>query len=478
MAGLDFTAIIKGQRAAQADERQRRADQRSEVDFQFQQDQRRTALEQQSWDQEAAAYTSSLLTNMQRAADAGQNDLDFLIAQREAVLGDPTFNSFTPEVQQRVLKQLGEAAQVTSQQYVQAGDPAAARRLYGAFGWAGQIPQREVAFTSGDVGQIISSIDPGKTLLRDNGDGTHTYVPTGQIMRADRLAAVVQAGGGAQALPLLSATLYQEEQQAKQQAQWQLQLQEQTLQGQGFLKQLDGTWLHPTTGVKLPAIQLPGATPAAAGAAPGAPAPPQVLPVGTAPVAVPDATPVSPIPGAITSLQQHYATLPQQQQQVAAVEQEVARISAQLDQLAPRAVREDRLNRRFLAQSANGPAITKLEQDLLAANQRLDQARIAAKMTEQQVLPGLEAQLGTDITTAGPAAWNDQLVEQIATAGATLPAATTLARRSPTLVSSYLQAMESRIAELYGVAGQEAQVVRLINARDNFNAALSASRRR
>lgn len=497
---IDFSSMLRGQRAARQDIRADRLDQRQEEEFAFRRQQRQQQAEQQSWDQQAAGYTSTLLTNMQRAADAGQNDLDFLISQRDAVLQDPAFASFTPEVQERVLKRLGEAAQITAQQHLDAGDPAAARRLYSSFGWGQQIPEQDIAFKTGDSNQIIAAIDPDNTRLRANADGTFTYLPTGQVMRADRLAAVVQQGGGAQALPLLSATLYQEDQAAKaalaqqsQATQMQVMLYDNQMMTQGFIKQPDGSYLNPTTQARMPALVVPGAVPAAGGTAPGGAAPPAAGASSPAPVVAGPVPPPAPLPNVTPpAWQAQLATvfndLQQQTGVVADLTAQKQRIESRLNVIAPNRAR---IGRGSTAGRTGGlasgaydtsvylpPEARELEQALAAVQAQLDQATIADKTTRQQVIPQLEQQLAADVTRHGTSApWAPQLIEHAVTAGATIDAARAAVQLSPAVVTSQLQLLNERINELRAQAGQEKEVVRLITARDTLMEALAGRRR-
>lgn len=497
---IDFNAITRGQRAAQQDNQRDLAERRREEEFAFNRDQRMISLETQRWDRQAASYAAPLLGNMQQAADAGQDDITFLINQRKVVQEDPAFQAFPPEVQQRVLKQLGEAAQITAQQRLNAGDPAAARELYKAFGWQGQIPQQDVAFKTGDIGQIVSAIDPGGTLLAANPDGSYTYKQTGVVIPADRLAAVLAAGGGAQSLPLISATIQQEN--AKRAEFDALQLQQlranyqQTAMVSGFtIPQPDGTFAN-AAGVVYP---LPAELQAAMKAGPAAPAATAAVAAASIGAGVPSpaglpTAPVTAAPGLPPALALPSTTTPVVPALPAAAAPEVAQGITQLQQFYGQAqalepVLQDK--RRLLAQVqaeiktmpmsvslgrfpavVQSPERAKLVQQEMDLQREILQIEGNRKLIANEQIPALETQLAG----ATPAAWGQQFMQEIAKANATPAAAKIIVKQSPQMAGNYLRALTLRLAELQGQPGTEKEAAELIEARANLVAALADAR--
>lgn len=508
---IDFTSIIKGQRAARQDNDRDLATRRAEEKFAFERDQRMIGLETQQWDRQAASYAAPLLSNMQQAADAGQDDVTFLINQRKVVQEDPAFQAFPPEVQQRVLKQLGEAAQITAQQRLNAGDPAAARELYKAFGWQGQIPTISVAGQSGDIKAIIQSVDPNGTMLVPNPDGTYSY--NGVAIPADRLAAALQAGGGAAALPAISATIQAENaritQATQQQQQNQLMLYQQSAMAAGFLPQPDGTFVNPTTGAVYPpmpgstpaatdVIQLPGntlgpqiaapvATPVAAGATPAATALPAPLALPAAP-----ATPVVPVlPAAaapevsasVKALQDYYSSAAVAEQALPALQktkQDLEAYITSVTDLVPApgfgpGGAAGAGNTRMIRQPKPGTdqvryraAITQLGD----VTTKIQDNQIALKTARDNGIPAELQKLGN--TT--PAQYGQQLMQAIAASAATPAAAKATVKQSPAAAGNYLRALTLRLAELQGQPGTEKEAAELIEARANLVAALADAR--
>lgn len=107
--------------------------------------------------QEAAAYLAPLLSNRQRAADAGVDDVEWMLRQRDTILNDPNFLSKTPEAQQKILEQLGTSANLIAQARLNSGDATAAQRLLRTFGANSQVNNLDVAINSGDPDAILAA---------------------------------------------------------------------------------------------------------------------------------------------------------------------------------------------------------------------------------------------------------------------------------------------------------------------------------
>lgn len=124
------------------------------------------ALQREQWsdqmddlrfNREAQSYTAPLITNLQRAADAGVNSADFLIQQREQVLADPAFQSMPPETQMRVLDSLGNAARLRVQDLQRTGQFDDVARLTSAYNIVDPVMAIDRAGQTGDIAAILAT---------------------------------------------------------------------------------------------------------------------------------------------------------------------------------------------------------------------------------------------------------------------------------------------------------------------------------
>lgn len=510
---IDFTSIIRGQRAARQDNNADLAARRAEEKFAFERDQRMIGLETQQWDRQAASYAAPLLGNMQAAADAGQDDVTFLINQRNVVRADPAFQAFAPEVQQRVLSQLGQAAQLTAQQRIAAGDNTAARKLLQSWGQQGSIPLVDVAGETGDITQIVKAADPTGALLKPNADGTYAY--NGVNIPAAELAVALQ-GSGIKGLPALAVQVQAAQTQAAQltaqQQQYQQMLYQQSAIGAGYnLPQPDGTFANATGQIYPRPPGMTGVTPAAATPAAGAAGVVAALGAGatSAPVAAPatpagpglpaslalpaaPAPPVVPVlptaasPGAsatMKSLQDYYTQAATAEQALPALQKTKQDLEAYINSVtdlvpAPGFGPGGAAgvgNTRLIRQPKPGTdparyraAVTQLG-DVTA---KVQENQIALKMARDNGIPA-ELQKMQGFT---PADYGQELMKVIVEAVRTPEAAKATVKTSPVAASSYLNALTARLTQLQGQPGTEVEAGALIEARANLKAALDEAR--
>jgi hypothetical protein len=507
---IDFTSIYRGRRAARQDIQAERLSAQREEEFAFQRQQREQQALSQSYDRDATAYTATLLGNMQQAANAGQSDLDYMIEQRNVVLQDPNFQAFSPEVQQRVLARLGSAAQVTAQQYVDAGELSAARRLYDAWGWGNQISDKRIAASSGNIGSILATYDPKGELYKANPDGTVTILATGVNVPQDRFAAAI-AAGGAGAVPVISAGVSVENTQREQidtanaaALAAARQQQENDLLLRGFTRQPGGFFQgpnpnDPTTVLRVQLPTVPGQEPIIS----IAPAPPVAAPAATAAAATPGAaaTPaarIAELQSQLPALQTAYDTL-------AAEEANLKNWLAANATPAPLSAIDVRYGIAPRLVPVNGADPLVLEQTqkrLQELRTQVPEALVQLKVVRDQALPSASAAAQVQTIGAGApaaaavprqpivapstwlqqaikppfnpaagAAWAAEAMKPALAAGATLERAEARNRESPRMVDAYINGLEGRMRALAAVPGSEAEIVELLAARNNLIAA-------
>lgn len=178
--GIDFMAISRGREAARSANWQ---------DYQRQLQSQQDVLKRQQWadqlqeldiNRQSQAYTAPLITNLQRATDAGVSPADFLIQQREQAMQDAAFQNMPPEVQERVLNSLGSAARAKIQDLQRTGQFSEVERLAAAFGMIDPVTPIDRASQTGDINAILATAG----LAQDaNGmvDINGTMVPAAQV---------------------------------------------------------------------------------------------------------------------------------------------------------------------------------------------------------------------------------------------------------------------------------------------------------
>lgn len=187
--GIDFMAYAKGRELANElnwRDEVRGADRQNLYSAMTAADQNR----------EAQAYMATLMHNKQMAVAAGVSPTDFLIQQREQIMADPAFQRMSPEVQSKILTNLGSVAALSMETASNANDFNAASQLAQAFGL---IPKQNQAMlqaaSTGNTQAILDDLNrrAGTNFQMDsNGmlDINGVKVP------ADAFAyRVVQAGG-------------------------------------------------------------------------------------------------------------------------------------------------------------------------------------------------------------------------------------------------------------------------------------------
>lgn len=149
--GIDFMAYAKGQELARdmnwRDELQR--------EKRMQLYDRMDAADQ---NRQAVAYLATLQGNLQDAVSAGMSPTDFLTAQMQQIRDDPNFQSYSPEVQSKIIFAMSESAKNHMAGLQRAGMTPEANRLAQAFGITAPTSPVDIALQTGDVGQITQAL--------------------------------------------------------------------------------------------------------------------------------------------------------------------------------------------------------------------------------------------------------------------------------------------------------------------------------
>ena len=275
--GIDLLGVARGRRAAQNDNYEDLRRLQEQEKFAFDREQRMADLQERQYGRMAAEFTAPLLMRQQQMADGidgqpGKNNLEALLTLRGEIMQDPRFLSAPPQVQERVLQQLGASAAAVAQQAITAGDPTAAQRLLTGFGVNYVSPLGQVAQSGNPALIIDTAIASGATIERlPNGDFRETT--TGEILPANmggdlarQLAASPTNLTNAQAVfsairdQRAAQALAQEQAAAAEAQQRQVLLLD--LYSNGFTPQPDGSWLH-ADGRQIPSAALGGLIPAA-----------------------------------------------------------------------------------------------------------------------------------------------------------------------------------------------------------------------
>lgn len=269
--GIDFMAIARGREAALADNYKDITRLQQQEQYRFA---RESQLEQERTRQinrQAVSYLSPWMVNMQRLTEGGQNDeVDAYLQNRQMVVNDPNFQSFAPEVQQKVLEQLDTFAVPLAQRLVSAEDIAGLNKLTAGRGITSPISAITAATQSGDANQIIAAAG-----LTPNADGT-TVTYLGENIPISLAALRIAQAKGAEGI--LTATEEQRQGGLAQSAAEQLRTQqvadrnssvEAALIGAGWAKLPDGSLQNPVTPTQVykmneQGILAPGALPSVA----------------------------------------------------------------------------------------------------------------------------------------------------------------------------------------------------------------------
>lgn len=213
---IDFMAIAKGRQLARNENWQDRVRAQQEEKYAIQRELWQDQIAERAINRESQAYVAPLISNMQMAASAGVTPVDFLIQQREQVMADPNFQNASPEVQQRILNTLGQTVRAQLQDLQRTGDFGSVQRLAQAYGLISPTTDIDVARAQGDPETILNATNAqfGSNFTL-NPDG-RTVTVAGVNVPVEQVAyAITQAGGqGAAALPVVTGTLQQQQQQA------------------------------------------------------------------------------------------------------------------------------------------------------------------------------------------------------------------------------------------------------------------------
>lgn len=295
--GIDLLGIEKGRRAAQNDNYEDIRRMQAQEQYAFERENQLLQMREQQFDRQAAAYVAPFLSNQQMAADQGVDNLEWLIGQRQAVLNDAAFQSMPPEVQQRILQQIGASATAIAQQQIQAGDVGAAQRLYSALGVNYASPVAQVA-QSGDARTIVDAAIQQGAKYTISADGRSVTDAQGITAPIEQVAWLIAQSPNnlSNAMPAFAAVLEQQRQDslAAQQAAIMRSRQALELQLAGYVRGPDGLWRHPQQPTQAFSLEFPAGSVAGGVSSTEEPV---LLPV---PMSVPTATGSPPASAAVT----------------------------------------------------------------------------------------------------------------------------------------------------------------------------------
>lgn len=258
--GIDLLGIEKGRRAAQNDNYEDIRRMQQQEQYAFAREGQLLEQQEQAFNRQAAAYVAPFLSNQQFAADQGIDNLDWLIGQRQAVLNDTAFQSMPPEVQQRILQQIGASATAIAQQQIQAGDVTAAQRLYSALGVNYASPVARVA-QSGDARSIVDAAIQQGAKYTISPDGRSVTDAAGVTAPIENVAWLLAQSPNnlSNAMPAFAAVTEQArlDQQAARDAAIMRSRQALELQLAGFQRGPDGLWRHPQQPTQAFSLEFP-----------------------------------------------------------------------------------------------------------------------------------------------------------------------------------------------------------------------------
>lgn len=204
IGGIDFMGIERGRQAG------RDSVLRDELRNYAMEDARHKS--QQARDaREAQAYLATVIGNMQRATEAGISPADFLISQRDQILQDPNFQSFSAEVQHRVLDSLAQTAFVRAQRLRNAGQFGESDRLINAFGEVGyNTPFDYMREDPTGMSAIDFLNSQGANITVEGGDAV---LPDGTRLPVSGVQQALMTSGQAAAFPIFRDSYLQNQQQ-------------------------------------------------------------------------------------------------------------------------------------------------------------------------------------------------------------------------------------------------------------------------
>ena len=194
--GIDFTALIRGQQAADTANWANIRRIQDQDDYALKRESALAKHLQEQQGREAATYLSTVLPNLQRYADNGLNPVDALVNQMQAIQNDPAFQGMAPQVQQQIHQGLRQTAALQAEALAKAGNYGELQRLTSAFGQVNPVNPLGEAISTGDPMAIFNAVKArGANIELVNGEVVDTV--TGQKVPLLTWTANVASAAGA-----------------------------------------------------------------------------------------------------------------------------------------------------------------------------------------------------------------------------------------------------------------------------------------
>lgn len=107
---------------------------------------------------QAAAYVAPLATHRQRAAQQGVDPVDFLVQQQQAMLADPNFQQFSPDVQAAVNEKFQQQVSMAAETLIRNKDFAGLQRLVDTMGVVSPVGAADQASMTADIGGLVTAL--------------------------------------------------------------------------------------------------------------------------------------------------------------------------------------------------------------------------------------------------------------------------------------------------------------------------------
>lgn len=107
---------------------------------------------------QAAAYVAPLATHRQRAAQQGADPIDFLVQQQQAMINDPNFQGFSPDVQQAVNEKFQQQVTATAETLIRNKDFSGLQRLVDTLGVVSPVGSADQASMTGNTADLFAAL--------------------------------------------------------------------------------------------------------------------------------------------------------------------------------------------------------------------------------------------------------------------------------------------------------------------------------
>lgn len=107
---------------------------------------------------QAAAYLAPLATHRQRAAQQGVDPVDFIVSQQQAMLADPNYNRFSPDVQEAINEKFQQQVAMTAETLIKNKDFTGLQKLVETMGIVSPVGAADQASMTADIGGLVTAL--------------------------------------------------------------------------------------------------------------------------------------------------------------------------------------------------------------------------------------------------------------------------------------------------------------------------------